>query len=122
MIGGTVSPKSDSKAYETLHWNAGAGYSPAQSNSNTYTLPTGKFADGFHTFGVEWTATNIKWWVDGVLTGADSTTDATMGSTFQKPFFLLLNLAVGGQWPGNPDTTTVAPQTMAVDWVRVYAN
>jgi beta-glucanase (GH16 family) len=47
-------------------------------------------------------------------------TDVSMGATFQKPFFLILNLAVGGTWPGNPDSTTPTVQTMAVDWVRVY--
>jgi len=121
MVGGTAVGKSDAKAYSTLHWNSGTAINHVQTNSLTYTLPTGRFADAFHTFGVEWTPTTIRWWVDGVLRGTNSTTDPTMGTTFQKPFFLLLNLAVGGIWPGNPDATTVAPQTMAVDWVRVYA-
>jgi beta-glucanase (GH16 family) len=120
MIGGSTGTRSDSKVYGTLHWkDAGSGahdsYQPEQ-----YTLGTGAFADGFHVFGIDWTATRITYFIDGVPTGFTGITDQSMGSTFQKPFFLILNLAVGGNWPGSPDSTTPSVQTMAVDWVRVY--
>ena len=92
--------------------------------------PTAKFcfkdhrriADGFHIFGVEWEADEIRWYVDGQLYARRTPADLPKGKqwVFNKPFFLLLNLAIGGEWPGNPDATTKFPAVMAVDYVRVY--
>src|SRR5574344_959655 len=75
----------------------------------------------YHVYSVEWTATAINWYVDGKQYMAMDITNST-GSTeeFHKSFFILLNLAVGGNWPGNPDSTTPSSNTMYVDYVRVY--
>lgn len=88
-------------------------------NTGQYQLSNGIFNDVFHVFSIEWTQDKIKWFMDGnqyfskSLAGTDLT-------EFQKEFFILLNIAVGGNWPGNPDETTVFPQKMLVDYVRVY--
>ncbi len=125
MIGGSGTSAtsdsllSDSKVYGTIHWLNNGNNLPASYQPEQYTLSSGKFADAFHTFGVIWTSASITYYIDGVPTGS-VTPDATTGTTFQQPFFLILNLAVGGTWPGNPTSTTVSPQTLDVDWVRVY--
>jgi beta-glucanase (GH16 family) len=63
----------------------------------------------------------IRWYVDGTLYSTKTPADIGSGNAwvYDHPFFILLNLAVGGGWPGNPDSTTVFPQTMTVDYVRV---
>jgi len=126
MIGGSGTSSSsgaslsDSVVYGTLHWlnqqtNAQADYQP-----EAYTLPSGKFSDDFHVFGVQWNAAGITYYIDGKATSATIPYNASMGNIFKSPFYLLLNLAIGGTWPGNPDGSTVYPQTMSVDWVRVW--
>ncbi len=125
MIGGTGtsstsgSSLSDSKVYGTIHWLTNNTKSNASYQPEIYTLSSGKFADAFHTFGVIWTSTSITYYIDGQQTAYVSP-DSTTGTIFQQPFFLILNLAVGGTWPGPPNSSTVSPQTMDVDWVRVY--
>jgi len=103
----------------TLH---GPGYSGASGVGAAYTLSAGRFADDFHTFAVEWEPNVIRWYVDGQLYQTRTPSDLPAGSqwVFDHPFFMLLNVAVGGHWPGSPDATTVFPQTMLVDYVRVY--
>ena len=108
--------------------NNGSLHMPAAGTSNdddltgTYTLPgNAKLGDDFHTYAIEWSAAAIKFYVDDNLYETQTPSTAT-GRTwkFDHPFFILLNVAVGGQWPGAPDSTTTFPQTMKVDWVRVY--
>ena len=79
-------------------------------------------ADDFHVFAVEWTTNQIKWFVDSNQYFTATPASLPSGGTwvFTKPQFLILNLAVGGNWPGNPDGTTIFPQQMLVDYVRVY--
>jgi beta-glucanase (GH16 family) len=104
----------------TIH---GPGYSGAAGIGAPYTLTTGqRFADDFHTFAVEWEPDVIRWYVDGQLYQTRTPSDLPAGSAwvFDHPFFIILNVAVGGNWPGSPDATTVFPQTMLVDYVRVY--
>ena len=104
----------------TLH---GPGYSGAGGIGAPYTLPAGKlFADDFHTFAVEWEPNAVRWYVDGALYETRTPADLPAGSkwVFDHPFFIILNLAVGGAWPGDPDPATAFPQTMLVDYVRVY--
>jgi beta-glucanase (GH16 family) len=73
----------------------------------------------FHIYHAEWTTTYIKIGVDGnFYFNMDITGPAV--TEFHQPFYILLNLAVGGNWPGKPDSTTKFPQYMFVDWVRVY--
>jgi len=104
----------------TVH---GPGYSGGNGIGGAYTLPGGgAVADDFHVFAIEWRTNLIRWLVDGV--GYFSVTPAALPAgtrwVFDHPHFLLLNVAVGGNWPGNPDASTVFPQRMLVDYVRVY--
>ena len=82
-------------------------------------LDHGKFADNFHVFEIEWDADSIQWFVDGERFASTSISGSEF-SEFHKPFFILLNIAVGGRSAGRADDTTRFPQTMYVDWVRVY--
>ncbi|AXQ53605.1 hydrolase [Streptomyces sp. SCA2-2] len=107
-----------STVHGTLH---GPGYSGGNGIGAGYTLPGGEqFADGFHTFAVDWAPDRISWSVDGQV--YQTRTPADTGGNpwvFNKPFFLILNLAVGGDWPGPPDGNTTFPQELVVDYVRV---
>ncbi|MFE2945045.1 family 16 glycosylhydrolase [Streptomyces sp. NPDC059255] len=102
----------------TLH---GPGYSGSGGIGAGYTLPGGQaFADAFHTFAVDWAPDSITWSVDGTV--YQRRTPADLGGrawAFNKPFFLILNLAVGGYWPGDPDGSTPFPNQLVVDYVRV---
>ena len=112
--------KEPSLVHGTIH---GPGYSGDHGIGAPYGLPADqRFADEFHTFAVEWEPNTIRFYVDDHLyttrTPADLPKDAKW--VYDHPFFLLLNLAVGGYWPGNPDATTQFPQNMLIDYVRVY--
>ena len=78
--------------------------------------------DDFHIYAVEWTTNQIKWFMDThqYFTATAAGLPAGAAWIFTQPQFILLNVAVGGNWPGNPDGTTVFPQQMLVDYVRVY--
>lgn len=106
-------------AYGTLH---GPGYSGEQGISRGERLAGGNYADDFHIFAVSWRPIEIRWFIDGRqyhrLTPADLPAGAKW--VFDHPFFLLLNLAVGGAWPGDPDASTTFPQQLVVDYVRAY--
>jgi len=101
----------------TVH---GPGYSGEKSYGGQSRLDKGKYADDFHVFAVEWEAGEIRWYRDGIHFHTATPALVKGDWVFERPFFVLLNLAVGGYWPGNPDGTTVLPQRMLVDWVRVY--
>lgn len=93
------------------------------STGNAYLVPTDATTD-FHVYALEWDPAEIRWYVDDVLyamQNAWSTTAAPYPAPFDQPFYLLLNVAVGGNWPGSPNATTVFPVTMEVDWVRVWS-
>src|ERR1700738_288818 len=112
--------KEPSIVHGTFH---GPGYSGAQGVSAAYALPNGqKFSDDFHTFAVEWEPNVVRFYVDGLLYKTRTPSDLPAGKAwvFDHPFFIILNVAVGGGFPGNPDATTVFPQQMLVDYVRVY--
>jgi beta-glucanase (GH16 family) len=114
--------KEPSTIHGTIH---GPGYSGANGISSSFTLLNGaRFADDFHVFAVEWDPAQIRFYVDGTLYKTISSSDLPAGTdwVFSHPFFIILNVAVGGSWPGSPDATTVFPQTMLVDYVRVYKN
>jgi beta-glucanase (GH16 family) len=105
----------------TVH---GPGYSGPSGIGHPYSLPGGKkFADDFHVYAVEWTPASIRWLVDNYAYATVATNDLPKGAkwVYDHPEFILLNVAVGGDWPGNPDATAVFPQQMRVDYVRVYA-
>ena len=112
--------KEPSIVHGTFH---GPGYSGGSGVSAAYTLPNGrKFSDDFHTFAVEWEPNVIRFYVDGLLYRTRTPADLPAGTSwvFDHPFFIILNVAVGGGWPGNPDATTIFPQQMLVDYVRAY--
>ena len=107
-----------SKVHGTLHFGAGPG---SVQYSRNYVLQQGTFADQFHVFSIEWKQDQIQWFIDGNL--YSTATKADVGANqypFNEEFYLILNLAVGGNWPGAPDNTTYFPQHMVVDYVRVY--
>ena len=83
----------------------------------------GSLASRFHVFGVEWSPSSITFTFDGVPYSTRTPASLSPGQqwVFNKPYFLLLNLAVGGEWPGAPRASTTFPATMLVDWVRVYS-
>lgn len=105
----------------TLHY--GGMFPNNQSSGDAYTLTGGTFTDSFHTFVAEWSEGRVLWYVDGnfyqVQTEWNSTA-AAFPAPFDQRFHLLLNVAVGGNLVGSPDASTVFPQTMEVDYVRVY--
>jgi beta-glucanase (GH16 family) len=109
------------RVHGTLHYG---GEAPAnQSSGDSYDLSGEIFADDFHLFALEWEEGEIRWYVDGVRYQTQtewSSTAAPFPAPFDQPFHLLLNVAVGGNWPGSPDITTPFPQSMQVDYVRVY--
>jgi beta-glucanase (GH16 family) len=73
-----------------------------------------------HVFAIEWDPTQIRWYVDGTQYFAANSTDVTGNWVFDHPFFIIMNVAIGGDWPGSPDATTPFPARMVVDYVRVY--
>ena len=112
--------KEPSIVHGTLH---GPGYSGANGKTASYSLPASrKFSDNYHTFAVEWQPDVIRFYVDGRLYKTRTPADLPAGTAwvFNHPFFLVLNVAVGGNFPGDPDATTAFPQLMKVDYVRVY--
>jgi len=118
MIGG--GENRDDSVYGTIHWDAN-GHASTGSSRIELADPD-IFHDDYYVFAVEWSATNIIWSIDGVETARvsiDRTTNPDR-EEFHAPFFIVLNLAVGGDWPGAPDVSTEFPQVLAVDWVRVY--
>jgi len=108
----------------TIHGSIhGPGYVGGTGIEAPYTLPgKQRFADDFHVFAIEWDPDSVSFFVDQNLYVRRTRADLQAGWkwVFDKPFFLILNLAVGGDWPGNPDSNTVFPQSMLVDYVRVY--
>ncbi|MFE6039551.1 family 16 glycosylhydrolase [Streptomyces sp. NPDC056452] len=102
----------------TIH---GPGYSGGAGIGASYSLPGGRaFADDFHTFAVDWSPNALVWSVDGQTYQTRTPADLNGNKwVFDHPFFIILNLAVGGNWPGSPDGSTAFPQTMTVDYVRV---
>jgi beta-glucanase (GH16 family) len=112
--------KEPSTVHGSIH---GPGFTGADGLEARYALPENRrLADDFHVFAVEWEPNAIRFYLDDNLyvTRTRSDLRPSWKWVFDHPFFLLLNVAVGGDWPGNPDATTVFPQTMPVDYVRVY--
>jgi len=105
------------KVLGTVH---GPGYSGALSITKSYSLLNDRFDTGFHIFGIEWGPNYINYYVDDVLYNQITPSDVTGEWVFDHPFYIIINLAVGGNFVGNPDSQTVFPQTMLVDYVRVY--
>jgi beta-glucanase (GH16 family) len=112
--------KEPATVHGTVH---GPGYSGENGIGQSYDLPEDQvFTDDFHVFAIEWEAQEIRWYVDGHHFNTVASGDLRPGANwvFDHPFFIILNVAVGGYWPGNPDESTIFPQSMYVDYVRVY--
>ncbi len=105
----------------TIH---GPGYSGSKGISSSFTFTkAARPSDDFHVYALNWTPGKIEFLVDDKVYKTITPASLPPGTTwvYDHPFFLLLNLAVGGAWPGNPDLSTDFPQELVVDWVRVYA-
>ena len=112
MIGGN---QRENTVHGTLHWDIN-GHADA---GNDYTLSSGTFADGYHVFSIIWNENTMRWFVNDVEYGVIDISPSHM-SEFHNSFFFIFNIAVGGNWPGNPDNDTVFPQQMKVDYIRVF--
>lgn len=105
----------------TLHY--GAPWPNNSFSGNEYDLASGTFNDGFRVFAIEWEAGEIRWYVDDVHYATQTEWFSTNGpypAPFDRRFYILLNLAVGGNLPGSPDSSTEFPQEFVVDYVRAY--
>lgn len=106
---------------ETVHGTIhGPGYSGASGIGNSYSIAE-NFSDDYHIFAIDWDPNVIRWYVDGELFGTVSV--GNIGNSewvYDHDFFLITNIAVGGNWPGYPDETTEFPQEMLIDYIRVY--
>jgi beta-glucanase (GH16 family) len=113
LVGGS---EGDNKVYGTAHWEENGQH--AQYGGN-YILSSGIFADDFHLFSITWDPQFLRWYVDDNLFYTFNITSFDK-TEFHREFFIILNVAVGGNWPGPPDPSTVFPQRMEIDYVRVY--
>ena len=107
----------------TLHY--GGAWPKNRHSGEKFKLSRGTFADKFHVFSVNWQEGKITWSIDGEVWQTQQKWDSEKKpypAPFDQRFHLILNLAVGGRWPGNPDAMTNFPATMLVDYVRVYQN
>lgn len=111
-------------SYGTIHYG-----NPHSESQGSYTLEEGTFSDEYHVFDVEWEPGKISWYVDGKLihtednwySATEGQGEITYPAPFDQPFYIILNLAVGGNWPGNPDETTdIANSAYYIDYVKVY--
>ncbi|MGI4832065.1 MAG: discoidin domain-containing protein [Janthinobacterium lividum] len=104
----------------TAHFAGPSGQDAISQGS--YDLPAGqRWADAFHEVGIEWSPTYIKWTIDGqVYHTLDLTNPINGYRPFNRPFFILLSVGMGGSYSGPPDATTVNPMPAVIDWVRVY--
>jgi len=104
----------------------GTGFTGTAIGTEYKSPNNAKFSDGFHTFGILWSPKQIKFYVDDPKNVYVTYTPASLprGALWpfdSEKFFFILNLAVGGYWPGSPDATSIFPQEMLVDYIRVYA-
>ena len=110
------------RIYGTLHY--GGSYPNNTHTGSSLKLTSGdNFTEKYHLFTLEWEENEFRWYVDGhlYLTQNDWYTDAApYPAPFDQEFYLILNVAVGGNWPGNPDASTYFPQVMVIDYIRVY--
>ncbi len=107
------------KVYGTSHFGPSGGSANTQDGGN-YSLKSGTFSDQFHVFSIIWQQDSVKYLVDDIA--YNTTTRDKVGSSypFNAPFFIIMNVAVGGDWPGPPNGSTIFPQRMFVDYVRVF--
>ena len=108
-----------STTHGTAHWGPqGQGFSTYQGGD--YKISGEKFSDAYHVFSIIWEPGSIKWMVDDNEFFKITTANVNGNYPFNGEFFFIFNIAVGGQWPGSPDATTVFPQQMHVDYIRIF--
>ena len=127
MVGGSGRERD---VHGTAHWNRGganASYAPTNNAPynggppNSYRLAANNSLDAtFHVFSLEWTENALTWFIDNVPFNTMVIDNSVDLAPFRKEFFFIFNVAVGGDWPGSPDPSTVFPQRMLVDYVRVF--
>ncbi|MCC5905582.1 MAG: glycoside hydrolase family 16 protein [Balneolaceae bacterium] len=108
---------------ETIHGTVhyGPDWPENQHTGESYSLEEATFSDDFHIYSIEWEQNEIRWFVNGELYFKVTPSDLQPHNyPFNARFHLILNLAVGGNWPGSPDGTTDFPQSFLIDYVRVY--
>lgn len=106
----------ENTVHGALHWQQDGGH---VWEGGSITLPAGDFSQQFHVFSITRDNATIRWLVDGqVYLQRDISPPAF--DAIREPFFLLINLAVGGDWPGDPDGSTVFPQELIIDYIRVF--
>ena len=98
----------------------GPGYSASEAITKSYELANDRFDTGFHVFGIEWGPNYINYYVDDVLYNQITPADVTGEWVYDQPFYILMNVAVGGTFVGSPNADTIFPQEMLVDYVRIY--
>lgn len=104
----------------TAHWGP-QGQTFSINKGEPYSLTGGqKFSDEYHVFSIIWEPNSIKWYVDDNHYFTLTNADVNGAYPFDADFFFIFNIAVGGKWPGSPDATTQFPQTMTVDYVRIF--
>jgi beta-glucanase (GH16 family) len=122
MVGGNSPqdrhPDGDRTAHGTMHWNnngLNGSYSPV--NTGKSEILSTSLSEEFHVFSIQWDVNGIGWYIDDVQYSYK-----TINSTqpFREEFFFIMNIAVGGDWPGSPNSSTVFPQRMVIDYVRVF--
>jgi hypothetical protein len=107
------------EVHGTIHFGP-QGATQSTQLTGTYTLPSGDFSEKYHVFSLIWSMDNIQILVDDIPYFQATKTQVGAIYPFNEPFFVIFNIAVGGNWPGNPDATTVFPQQMLVDYIRVF--
>ncbi len=111
------------KVYGTLHYGDAP---PGNKHTGTDFTPATSISTNYHTYAIEWEEGEIRFYVDDIhyatqtSDGWYTSTSSERAAPFNQQFHMILNLAVGGAWPGNPDGSTQFPQQMSVDYVRVY--
>ena len=105
------------RIFGTVH---GPNYSAGEGITKSYELEGSRYDTSFHVFGIEWSPESINYYVDDALYQTITPADVPGEWVFDHPFYIILNVAVGGNLPGAPNEETVFPQSMLVDYVRVY--
>ncbi len=114
MVGGGSGR--DNVTHGTAHWDNNGSHA---EYGDSFQLSSGNLSDEFYVFSIIWTETSIRWFINDTQYHAMNITGSDL-SEFQKDFFFIMNIAVGGNWPGAPNSSTLFPQTMTVDYIRVF--
>jgi len=110
-----------STTHGTAHWGP-QGQPWSYNEGDPYSINGAKFSDEYHVFSIVWEPSLIKWYVDDNLFFTLTPSMVNGNYPFDREFFFIFNIAVGGQWPGYPDATTTFPQRMYIDYIRVFQN